>query len=530
MKKALLIICLLYSSVFAVVGNFNGDCVVDFKDYAIFANDWQAEDANITDPNVDINSDNIVDACDLYLFSEHWLEQEYGGECSPPPAHCTTDPDKATTPDPANNVTSVAVNKVLTWSVADCNGETTLNDVWFGISGNMSKVVSASATHSLTPTLDDSLSYQWRVDTVNGHGTTTGDVWTFETVIINDVNVAAYTYIVKPIVLSNLIGSYQTIITALPADVNAYVQDPISGGQSKITAANLPYKLSSYGRTVWFATSTVGTTHFHYKEYEDSLEKTAQIVVAANPKDCISFDGTGYLTVPDNALLDLSASRGIGIHFMTRAPSCGFLKKHESGKAGYEIGLVNGRICANIYSASGLVGTIKSVYRYDNGVWANAVLGYNGTNNRIELYIYTEPVESGTWLGGGENLMDADYGVSIPAGDYTNDCNLVIGKSNSGVYKYQIDAIRSYALTMTDPFRAMSAIQVRSASGDTESWVPVPVVRFKCNYDGTNNTTTQIYDDVSTTHLIGTFNSSSNVRYYPFFWHWYDSAAFQVVR
>jgi hypothetical protein len=77
----------------------------------------------------------------------------------------------------------------------------------------------------------------------------------------------------------------------------------------------------------------------------------------------------------------------------------------------------------------------------------------------------------------------------------------------------------------------MNACQIRSVAGNAEAFAPAAAVaRFKCNYDGTNNTITQIYDDVSATHLIGTFNSSSNVRYYPFFWQWMDAAAFQVVR
>jgi hypothetical protein len=68
--------------------------------------------------------------------------------------------------------------------------------------------------------------------------------------------------------------------------------------------------------------------------------------------------------------------------------------------------------------------------------------------------------------------------------------------------------------------------QSRATAGNNEMFTPVPAVRFHCNYNGTTNTSTQIYDDISAGHLIGTFSDANDVRYVPFGWHWYDSAAF----
>lgn len=54
--------------------DFNNDGVVNFIDYAMFANKWQTD---VNDPNFDdtydLDSDNDVDMADLGIFSEDWL-------------------------------------------------------------------------------------------------------------------------------------------------------------------------------------------------------------------------------------------------------------------------------------------------------------------------------------------------------------------------------------------------------------------------------------------------------------------------
>lgn len=64
--------------------DFNGDTVVDFKDFARFAAHWRS----VPDPNVgaafDLRPDSRVDSLDLALFSEYWLERTDSNE---PPAN-----------------------------------------------------------------------------------------------------------------------------------------------------------------------------------------------------------------------------------------------------------------------------------------------------------------------------------------------------------------------------------------------------------------------------------------------------------
>lgn len=69
--------------------DFNGDTVVDFRDFALLASRWNS--AVSADPNgpsgaFDLNGDARVDFGDLALFSEYWLERT----------------DSATSPDDCN--------------------------------------------------------------------------------------------------------------------------------------------------------------------------------------------------------------------------------------------------------------------------------------------------------------------------------------------------------------------------------------------------------------------------------------------
>jgi hypothetical protein len=310
--------------------------------------------------------------------------------------------------------------------------------------------------------------------------------------------------------LPEIPGKLKYIITSLPA--HGYLQDPISGGQSRITA--VPYTLSSWGDDVFFATDTAGADSFQFKTFDGLLygnTSTVSLTVAANPQDCLSFDGSGSVTVPDNDLLDLVHGRGIAFFVNTRKPYQQVLRKHETGSAGYEFWIVGGKPQLRLFTASSQVAAIPYNFRIDNGRWHHIGFVYDSAG-KAEINI-TDDSQSSL-----ESVL-----LDVPINDYTNACNLIIG----GGYKWQIDNIRSYSLNLTDVFYGLYVNQPRATAGDVQLFVPTCALRFKCDYDGTNNTSTQIYDDISVGHLIGTFNSSDHVKYIPFYWHWYDSAAFQ---
>ena len=90
-------------------------------------------------------------------------------------------PSKATSPSPANGASGVDVNADLGWANG---GGATSYDVYFGTDstpdGTESKGNQPGASYD-PGALAYNTTYYWRIDAVNGGGTTSGDVWSFTT-------------------------------------------------------------------------------------------------------------------------------------------------------------------------------------------------------------------------------------------------------------------------------------------------------------------------------------------------------------
>lgn len=92
----------------------------------------------------------------------------------------TAVPSKATTPDPADDATDVAIDKVLSW--VDGGGAESY-DVYFGtLSGSLVSIGNQAWPTYDPVDLDYETEYFWRIDSVNSEGTTTGDEWSFTTI------------------------------------------------------------------------------------------------------------------------------------------------------------------------------------------------------------------------------------------------------------------------------------------------------------------------------------------------------------
>ena len=89
-------------------------------------------------------------------------------------------PSQATNPSPANLAIDVNINADLSWTAGD---RATARDVYFG-TVNPPPLVSNSQVPTTydTGTMSYSTTYYWRIDELNGGGTTTGTVWSFTTV------------------------------------------------------------------------------------------------------------------------------------------------------------------------------------------------------------------------------------------------------------------------------------------------------------------------------------------------------------
>jgi hypothetical protein len=491
-KKTVLLILIVFSPAFAGP-DINGDDIVNFEDFAIFANSWQTADANC-----DFNTDGIVNYKDLAIFADVWLDNIFVFRTL-----ITSAGTGGTITTPGVG-TYIYIDGTLVPIVA----EPSANYAFVNWTGSVADVNSADTTI----TMDANYSITANFEFVESPP------------VIEDCNFIGYAFITKEITLSAAAGSLPIldyIIVSGVNDVNAYLQDPASGVGKLI---KFPHRLRNRGNTVWLAADNNETFTFKWKVSDgvnDSNDANCTVAVLENPKDCLSFDGQGWLDIPDSNYFDID-NKGIGFCFKTRKPFCGVLKKREAGKAGYEVDIVSGRIVVSIYDSNGIVAKARSEYRYDNGLWTNCVFALN--SDKLELYIFKEPVNNNWYTGGKSEIFmydtredGEDNSIPVPAGSYINDCNLIIGKSNSSSYQWEIDAVRSYVLDFNDLFRTLSAVESRETVGESTMFVPLPLARFMIN-EGSGNTITNDKDP----NLVGTISDPNHVRWTPYNWSWMD--------
>jgi len=101
-------------------------------------------------------------------------------------------PTKATNPSPANEATSVDFSDLtLSW---DDGGDADTFDVYIGPVGDLTRIALAQAGTTKVVDTEDvpwGETIYWRVDATNTDGTTTGDTWSFENVVIQGIGQGA---------------------------------------------------------------------------------------------------------------------------------------------------------------------------------------------------------------------------------------------------------------------------------------------------------------------------------------------------
>ncbi len=88
---------------------------------------------------------------------------------------------KATDPSPADDATDVVIDVTCWWT--DGGGATSFDVYWGTTSGSLTRVSAGQAGTSYDPPtdLEYGQTYYWRIDSINGMGTTSGDEWSFTT-------------------------------------------------------------------------------------------------------------------------------------------------------------------------------------------------------------------------------------------------------------------------------------------------------------------------------------------------------------
>ncbi|MGB2807025.1 MAG: M64 family metallopeptidase [Sedimentisphaerales bacterium] len=150
--------------------NLNGDSFVDFFDLAILASQLGARDCCSPDwcKGADFEPDFDVDFADLSVLTEQWLTAT-----TIPPL-----PGQASILYPPCGAVGVSTTADLSWTAGS---DATSHDVYFGTSSPPAFQGNQTVAIFDPGTMGSGITYYWRIDSVNGWGTTEGEVWSFRT-------------------------------------------------------------------------------------------------------------------------------------------------------------------------------------------------------------------------------------------------------------------------------------------------------------------------------------------------------------
>lgn len=559
MKKAFVIIMFTATISFALDAELTGDEFVNFQDFAVFANAWKTNDANC-----DFNSDGTVDNIDLRTFASQWLVCEVN---NPPSvndisAYALRGTDvyfelEATDdgqPDPPAALTYRVLSLTAHGSLYDPNGtdpnHTDPN------SQDPAVIQITSVPYTLVSGGHYVLYYSdaayegytgFNYDANDGGSPPCGGAITGAVTITNngpptvaDSNVSTYTYTTAAITLTatdnglpDVPGKLNYIITSLPTDGN--LQDPASGA-GVIDSCDLPYTLSTWGNVVWFATDVNGADSFQWKANDggtapsggDSNTVTVSITVDNHPKDFISFDGRGYLTVNDCNYLDVTTEFAVAFWIRTRDPFAGIMVKHGNAN-GLRIDLSSGKIKAYLYDANnnsshvrteGYIDDYNDTHtgRLNDGQWhfVHAIFEPNDTNNTtaVLLYIGTETV----------SYTDCYAGDTFDfISDMNNNSNLLIASNGNKYIRADIDRFCIYDSNSLSWDVANMYISGRTSTGYGLGGSP-PVAEWRFEETSGSTATDSIHS------LVATFNDPNHVRWVPFNYPFFDVSAQQSHR
>lgn len=220
----------------------------------------------------------------LYNDRELWFE-EYGNPPSPP--------SKPTNPTPSDAATSVDFSGLeLSW---DDGGGADTFDVYMGPSGNLSLISSAQAGTTLTVDTADvpwGETIYWRIDSTNAQGTTTGDTWSFDTVIIRSVKLGANgAFIVVAakdgVYLSTDSGANWTRKTPDSVEDTDWTKGICSSTGTYIivvSSANAIYRSANSG-TSWAEITPAGGDTFSVNKMATSDDGQFMVIVGQNSTD-----------------------------------------------------------------------------------------------------------------------------------------------------------------------------------------------------------------------------------------------------
>jgi hypothetical protein len=506
---AILILC-LSAMASAITGDLNSDGRVSLPDLILFSDSWLSDDGG------DFDADDDTDFADFAILASHWMEG-----CGNAPS---VDASNVSAGCAANGEVTITLtaqsSSALTYQITSLpidgllyEGQTMIATVPRTLSGNQVRYVGSEGSDSFNWSAVTSAN-DCGVFDIDG-ATVTITVYIVPTATAQSVTGTAYiwqsiTLAATDDGLPTPPGKLRYIITTLPAIGLLY--DPKSGaGQIN----KVPYTLSSWGTDVLYICATTGNSSFGFKATDSGVSPlggeslsaaTVSITTAANPLDCLSFDGFGYVTIPDGTYFDAVDGWAVDVWVKTRSAYAMLIDKRTAG-AGYEIKLVAGRPYIMLVDTAGTVYYLMGDRRIDNDQWQEIEFVTYSTGTGWAIYLSTRNIEE----------QYAYYSGAFP--DFSNAEPVVIGNG----FKGQVDKLRYYS-GITNPTAFESIVQFAERTETTTSWEMTPNVQFNCD-EGTGTTITD-----SKTSKVGTFSSADHVAWHPWIVPFTDVSVQQYYR
>jgi len=175
-----------------------------------------------------------------------------------------SNPSQVSTPTPSDGAINIQTNQQLGWNAA--SGATSY-DVYFGTPGNIQFKGNQGGTSYNPGSLYPSTTYNWRIDSKNSCGTTTGNTWSFTTICSAPIQVTG----------PNPSNDAKNI------PINQQLSwDPAGGATSYDiyfgTSSNPPYNSNQSGISFNPGTLIAGTTYYWKIDSKNSCETTSGII------------------------------------------------------------------------------------------------------------------------------------------------------------------------------------------------------------------------------------------------------------
>lgn len=431
--RTYIIIISLSSMAYGLTANFNGDCKVDFEDWAMLAASWQEND-----PNVELTNDSIIDYNDISVFASQWLE--YEGNYGPPTANNITiavnrGSDgyiELSATDPNNDTLTYRVTSLPAYgSLYDPNGtdpnHTDPN------SDNPAIIAITSVPYTLVgndnwvlihtdPNYGGQVTFNYDANDgdseCGGIASATVTVYCTGSPIAFDSEETCVQYLVYSFELEAIDDN--DLVYDVNSKPNGIIKDPFVG--SMIIDSNvIPWRLRNYGNQILYTSDTVGNDIFNWYAYdgnENSNVADVNITVTANPMNGLYLNGepNSFIVIPDNGYFDLEHGWGISFYFNNywRKPYINpLISKRDDGQ-GWEVSIMAGKVQFDLYDTNGVVLSFRSGFNVSDGDWWPILIEYlYDPNDSNDQYV-------SIWVD-----EDVEYTNSV-SGNYANDANIVV--------------------------------------------------------------------------------------------------------